>query len=1313
MDPPEDLPSPAYDGFNSESRPSRYTHEPQFRFDVFASYSTIPDYLLVRDVKRLVETFHALPGLEAKELSKLKMCVDGIDFHVPWTLPWQAGEKARRSSQLQDVVERHLSQSHGLLVFCCPNAASSVWVDLEVKWFLQRRPEAILLVVTDGADPAKHPEKIFPRRIIEAGLHKGAWYDFRRYSILRSWRAVASRSWDEARLALVARLYDCSPRDLESTFNTENLRQQRKRTKIVGSISTALALLAGVAIYFAIAENTARRAKETARKGEETQRRKAEANAEETRRQLVEIDTSNGLRQMDEGDDFGAMLWFVEALSREQVPESSAVSSAVEREWQHRFRIGAITRHSPRILTAWDSGGPLAIVSNDRSMLATARPTSPAGSEVQVWSLPSGKPLAPPFAHPDSVLRIAFDGEDHLLTTLTTKDAYTWRIKADNNSERQVGLPVRIDRVGAVLSPGGTLAAIPSMHGLDIIPTRMKLGGPQKLIDGKRVSRVWFSPRGTRLAATHDGIVDVFDSDSDSITFLLSIHPPMSTEWISFSEDDKRVLTMNGEFLSPREVHVWDGTSGEQIGPTLKYSTELLSACFSPDGTSMLVATKDGTVVLVEAESGQTKGKPMRHRKELRTVQFDPDGQFVMTNGGDGVRLWDLAGEPLTPWMESDAWLSAVTLLDNGILSVSSDGLVTIWEIGEPPEWIKVGSDISQVQSAAFDPTGATLALGLGHDLAALSKNSPQALALDGFVRIWNFASSRMVPRVKMPHESAVEFLQFNVDGSLLFSATNMGDLAVWDSKTGQPLGPDLPAHEPGVRAFAFSSDGSRVATIPRGASDISLIDRNGGRERKIAMPASPITLAFSPNGNVLAAIENIQFTLRLFDSTTAEAREQFSLKGFLTNVGFSLDGQHIGVGGIGAVNTSSGAWLITPQTGSIIPLPPAPSVAFSPDSARCAIATGDKVELREVTTGQSYLPGIPQGGLAREIVFSPDMKYFVTLGQDNAARLWDVRTGRVLSAPLLHHGSSLHHIAVSPDGHRVVTCGDQGTAGIWEFTPDERPLADVRSTAELLAGHRLDKRGDVINLTKDEWLDRWHFLLATEQSLVTFTRAIRAGDEDRALEIIRARPDLIGLSSEKGLTALHMAAAAGSVRALQALLERRANPNCTTPGGDRPLHTAVWANSVEAVRLLLAAGAIPNLPSDFKSPLHSAAREGHSTIAELLLDASANPSSVSADGDSETPLHAAAQKGSTDTIELLLDHGALVDAQMTGDFDGVSALHLAIANKHADAVRLLLARGADRFRRGVFGTAIEIARRSSDPDILLLLTDERPPLAP
>ena len=108
-----------------------------------------------------------------------------------------------------------------------------------------------------------------------------------------------------------------------------------------------------------------------------------------------------------------------------------------------------------------------------------------------------------------------------------------------------------------------------------------------------------------------------------------------------------------------------------------------------------------------------------------------------------------------------------------------------------------------------------------------------------------------------------------------------------------------------------------------------------------------------------------------------------------------------------------------------------------------------------------------------------------------------------------------------------------------------------------------------------------------------------------------------------------------------------------------------------------------------FIHALHLAAKNGHSQIVQLLLEAGTDTDGcddvVFEDDnddvlldDRSRPLHLAAGEGHLEVVKLLLEAGADKDA--TAHFSGRRALHFAAQNGHSEVMMLLLQAGAAGF---------------------------------
>lgn len=148
---------------------------------------------------------------------------------------------------------------------------------------------------------------------------------------------------------------------------------------------------------------------------------------------------------------------------------------------------------------------------------------------------------------------------------------------------------------------------------------------------------------------------------------------------------------------------------------------------------------------------------------------------------------------------------------------------------------------------------------------------------------------------------------------------------------------------------------------------------------------------------------------------------------------------------------------------------------------------------------------------------------------------------------------------------------------------------------------------------------------------------------------------------------------------ALQDLLKRSPeSAQAMIPEYDAPpllLAARSKHDSSATARLLLSHGADPNTPdTDMKTPLITAASEGHVAMAEVLLQFGANVNTVET-RDNSTALHVAVRFGHGDFAKCLLAHGA--DVAIV-DVWGKTPLFNAATKSDIDLLRMLINAGSD-----------------------------------
>ena len=177
------------------------------------------------------------------------------------------------------------------------------------------------------------------------------------------------------------------------------------------------------------------------------------------------------------------------------------------------------------------------------------------------------------------------------------------------------------------------------------------------------------------------------------------------------------------------------------------------------------------------------------------------------------------------------------------------------------------------------------------------------------------------------------------------------------------------------------------------------------------------------------------------------------------------------------------------------------------------------------------------------------------------------------------------------------------------------------------------------------------------------FFRAVKLDDPDTIKGLLRRGLDPNLIEAERGDTGLILAMREDSLKVFDVLLNARGiDLEAKARNGDTAMMLAAYKGNLRAVEAMLEKGAEPNKPG--WTPLHYAATTGHHEIVKLLLDHSAYIDAESP--NKTTPIMMAARGGHILTIKLLLDEGA--DASLKNDL-GMSALDFARKFEFKDIV--------------------------------------------
>src|SRR5262245_45036870 len=751
-------------------------------------------------------------------------------------------------------------------------------------------------------------------------------------------------------------------------------------------------------------------------RGEKAQ---TEAALRESKRLSAGLALDRGLRLCEE-DVAQGLLWL--ARSVELAPKDDGLQRAARMNlaaWRRRLHVlGAYAEYGRPDHIAFGADGRVAVTAG--AEVGTQE------VELRLWEAAIGKPLGPPWKHPERIASLALrpDGKAVLLGAYDGT-ARLW--------EAATGKP---------LGP-------PLQHGKQsVICLAVSSDGKALLTESKSAEfRLWDAVAGKPLG------------------------PPTrhrdEVQAGAFSRDGKRFLTLSDW----QSAQWWDTATGKPLGGRVKAQV----AAFSPDRKTVLTGGR-GSAQFWDADTGQPVGAPLRYQGLGEALAFSPDGKAVLTASRHEhlelyeVRCWGVqTREPLGPVLRQEDHLAAMTFRPDGKSFLTATAVplargraVRLWEpapglaLGATPEDDRLAE--MRVPPApvpvVFSPDGKVFATPLFEHAA----------------RLWDAASCKPVGP-PLAHTSHVAALAFGPGGKTLLTWSEDRTLWQWDVTTGKLIGRHPLALKAEGWQATFSPDGRTLLT--RGVESARLWDAAAGKPRggslqpigKVQDFYEETVEAFSPDGRMVLTV-GPDGGAQLWDAATGKPLgKPLRHAGPIHTAAFSPSGKVVLSAGDDAGQRGK-AQLWEAVTGQPVGTPlthrrPVTAAAFSPDGK--TILTGSRdgtARLWEAATGKPAHPPLAHREPVRRVAFSPDGKTALTATRGQTLHLWDVATGKPVGPPLPCDSARAELVGIAafrPDGGAAAASTMRRSRTSWVLTVAFRPdggavLAETRDRAHLWA---------------------------------------------------------------------------------------------------------------------------------------------------------------------------------------------------------------------------------------------------------------------
>ncbi|RPI92281.1 MAG: hypothetical protein EHM40_13490 [Chloroflexi bacterium] len=212
---------------------------------------------------------------------------------------------------------------------------------------------------------------------------------------------------------------------------------------------------------------------------------------------------------------------------------------------------------------------------------------------------------------------------------------------------------------------------------------------------------------------------------------------------------------------------ILDANTESVVGtiPENEAKTTIADLAFTPDGEKLVYAVQPNKIAVWDIASGRLESTLWEGETSAPSITISPDGRWIALKTTDQVNIWDTASEELVA--EIPGYFRPQFSLDSQRVLVYHDQQFVVYETGTWTEVLRFGIPCDCVYAVSSD-------------LSQLA-TAERAPAESAPILIWDTSTGAQIESLEAG-EGFTAFLAFSPDGSMLWRASNRGDLTAWDT---------------------------------------------------------------------------------------------------------------------------------------------------------------------------------------------------------------------------------------------------------------------------------------------------------------------------------------------------------------------------------------------------------------------------------------------------------------------------------------------------------------------------------------------------